>query len=255
MIHLRPPTYWLDMKNEKRRSAVIGLAAVICSLITLLPAKNLRADHPFTISTSYNNLLSNPDKNGLLDQLMIELFKRVGIEMELVFTKTEKSLFDVNAGFFDGEINRIEGMEKSFPNLIRIPEANMTMHFVAFSKKSYQIDSWNSIRPLHIGLVKGWKILEQNTAGFPNVVRTPTEKELFTMLHKNRLDIALYAKLTGYAVLQQNGFSGIRHLEPPLASRPMYLYVHKSHERLVPVIADALKKMKGDGSYSKIMKE
>lgn len=231
------------------------LLLVIWSVVVLLPTKSLWAESPFTISTSYNNLLSNPNKDGLLDKLMIELFKRINVDMELVFTTTEKSLVDVNAGFIDGELNRIEGMEKAFPNLIRIPEPNMIMHFVAFSKKNFNIKDWNSIRPFYIGLVRGWKILERNTKGFPNVISTPTEKELFTMLHKGRLDVALYAKLTGYAVLEQNGFNDIRHLEPPLASRPMYLYVHKSHKDLVKKIADMLKEMKRDGSYSRIMNE
>lgn len=231
------------------------LIVLIWFVAVFVPIKNLRAERPFTISTSYNNLLSNPNKDGLLDKLMIELFKRINIDMELVFTTTEKSLVDTNAGYFDGEINRIEGMEKVFPNLIRIPEANMTMHFVAFSKKSFDINGWNSIKPLYVGMVRGWKILEQNTKGFPNVISTPTEKELFTMLHKDRLDIALYSKLTGYAVLEHYRFNEISHLEPPLASRPMYLYVHKSHEILVKRIAETLKELKRDGSYSRIMNE
>ena len=241
------------MKRIKQTFILRMVTIVTLSLVILLPIKSLKAESKFSISTSYNNLLSNPDQNGLLDRLMIELFKRIDIDMELVFTTAEKSLVDVNSGFFDGEINRIEGMEKAFPNLIRVPEANMTMHFVAFSKKSFNLNGWSSIKPLYIGLVNGWKILEQNTEGFPNVISTPTEKELFTMLNKNRLDVALYAKLTGYAALEQHGFTDIRHLEPPLASRPMYLYVHKTHKTLVPRIADALREMKRDGSYSNIM--
>lgn len=226
-----------------------------CTLFLILPLNVLHAGQPFTISTSYNNLLSNPGKTGLLDKLMIELFKRIGVDMELVFTVTEKSLVDVNAGFMDAELNRIEGMETAFPNLVRVPEPNMTMHFVAFSKQPFTINGWDSIKPLYIGLVKGWKILEMNTTGFPNVIKTPTEKELFTMLHKERLDVALYAKLTGYAALRHYGFHEIHHLEPPLASRPMYLYVHKKHQDLVNTIAGTLKQMKEDGSYMKIMNQ
>ncbi len=241
------------MKRIKRAFTIRMLAILTLSLIILLPIKSLTAQSKFSISTSYNNLLSNPNQNGLLDRLMIELFKRIDIDMELVFTTTEKSLVDVNSGFFDGEINRIEGIEKAFPNLVRIPESNMIMHFVAFSKRSFDINGWSSIKPLYIGLVRGWKILERNTEGFPNVTSTPTEKELFTMLNKNRLDIALYAKLTGYVALEHFGFTDIRHLEPPLASRPMYLYVHKKHKTLVPKIADTLREMKRDGSYSNIM--
>ena len=191
----------------------------------------------------------------MLDRIMIEAFSRLGMEAELVYTPTEKSLVDVNAGIIDAEINRIEGMEKLYSNLIRVPESNMVMQFVAFSRENLPVNGWESIRDLHIGVVRGWKILENNTRGFPNVVFVPTEKELFNMLRKGRLDIALYSKLTGYAVLQDLGYEGIRHIEPPLANREMYLYVHLKHREMADDIAGAIRSMKEDGTYDRIVGE
>ncbi|MDY7029475.1 MAG: transporter substrate-binding domain-containing protein [Spirochaetota bacterium] len=211
----------------------------------------------FTISTSYNNLLSNRYQTGMLDRIMIEAFRRLDIQARLVFTPTEKSLVDVDAGILDAELNRIEGMEQTYPNLVRVPEPNMTMHFVAFSRQNFEIDGWESIHGLNIGIVKGWKILENNTGDFPNVVLVSTEKELFNMLRKDRLEVALYSKLTGYAVLRDLGYDneGIRHLEPPLASRDMFLYVHKDHAGLTEDIAAAIRSMKDDGTYERIVEE
>jgi len=228
----------------------------VVPIILLLSALSSFADETaFSISTSYNNLLSNSEHTGMLDRIMVEAFRRIGMEAELVFTPTEKSLVDVNAGILDAELNRIAGMEEMYPNLVRVPEANMVMHFVAFSKQDFEIDGWESIRDLNIGIVKGWKILENNTVGFPHVVFVPTEKELFTMLRKDRIDIALYSKLTGYAVLKDLGYEGIRHLEPPLESREMFLYVHKEHSELIDDIAEAIRSMKADGSYDRIVEE
>ncbi|MFO7730653.1 MAG: transporter substrate-binding domain-containing protein [Spirochaetia bacterium] len=212
-------------------------------------------ENKFYISTSYKNLLSNPEQRGMLDRIMDEAFHRIGLEAKIVFTRTEKSLVDVNAGLLDGELNRIAGMEAEYTNLVQVPEPNMTMHFVAFAKQDFQIDGWESIRNLYIGIVKGWKILEQNTADFPRRTLVPSEIELFTMLHKDRLDVALYSKLTGYAALEEMNYDEIFHLEPPLASRKMYLYVHKRHSALVPEIAEALKSMKEDGTYEKIVSD
>jgi polar amino acid transport system substrate-binding protein len=209
----------------------------------------------FRISTSYKSFLSNPEQTGMLDRLMKEAFRRIGLRAEIVFVPTERSLVDVNAGLLDAELNRIEGMEKSFPNLVRVPEPNMTMHFVAFAKKPYSINGWKSIEPLQIGMVRGWKILEKNTQGFPHVTLVPTETELFTMLYKDRIDVALYAKLTGYEQLGLRGFTDIRHLEPPLASRPMFLYLNRKHADLAGPLADALRAMKADGTYDRIVKE
>jgi len=229
----------------------------VCAVLMLLAVLSTLYgnDNKFYISTSYKNLLSNPEKSGMLDRIMDEAFHRIGLEAEIVFIPTEKSLVDVNAGLLDGELNRVAGMENQFPNLLQVPEPNMTMHFVAFAKQDFQIDGWESIRNLYIGIVKGWKILEQNTTDFPHRSLVPSETELFTMLHKDRLDVALYSKLTGYAALEEMNYDELFHLEPPLVSRKMYLYVHKSHAALVPKIADALRSMKDDGSYQRIVSD
>jgi polar amino acid transport system substrate-binding protein len=228
-------------------------------LVTLLLALFLTpsawSQETFTISTSYQNLLSNPQGNGILDQLLREAFGRLGIDVEMVFSRTDLALVDVNAGIFDAEVNRIAGLDEQFTNLRRVPEPNMTMEFVAFSRRPIEIDGWESIRDLDIGIVRGWKILEDHTEDFPYVVTVPTEVQLFEMLSKERIDIALYAKLTGYAAVHQMGFAGISHLEPPLAVRPMYLYVHESKEALVDDIAGALRAVKADGTYRVIFEE
>lgn len=222
-------------------------------LVSLLASA--AAGDVFTISTSYRNLLSNTEGTGILDRILVEAFSRIGITAEIVYTPTERSLYDVNAGVLDGEINRIAGMEKRYPNLRRVPEPNMTMEFVAFAKTPLEIDGWESLRQLDIGLVRGWKILEEHTEGFPYVTKVPTEVGLFTMLDKGRLDAALYSRLTGLRALEELGMEGVRCLEPPLASRKMYLYVYKDHQALTDEIAEALRALKADGTYDRIVED
>ena len=243
------------MRMSKLISITIIFAFIFFITITIL-AQTIEQEQPtFTVSTSYKSLLSTPEQTGMLDRIVKEAFNRIGINAEIVFNPTGRSLEDVNEGFADAEINRIAGMEENYPNLIRVPEPNMIMHFVAFSKKDFVIDGWDSIRDLYIGVVQGWKILEDNTAGFPYVILVPTETELFNMMDKNRLDVALYSKLAGYEQLMLRDLKYIYHLEPPLVSREMYLYLHKKHEELVDKVAAALKDMKEDGTYDLIIRE
>jgi polar amino acid transport system substrate-binding protein len=42
-------------------------------------------------------------------------------------------------------------------------------------------------------------------------------------------------------------------LSPALKDVDMYLYLHKKHEALVPRLAKALRDMKADGTYNRIM--
>ena len=226
-------------------------AALIVSIfIQLVP---LAAEEPFTISNSYQNLLSNDQETGILDRIFKEVFGRLGMEVELVFTPTNESLADVNAGIIDAEANRIAGMGELYPNFRRVPEPNMTMEFVAFSKEEHEFDGWESIQGFDIGIVRGWKILENHTQDFPYVITVPTEVELFTMLEKGRIDLALYAKLTGYACLKEMDLPHIAHLDPPLETRNMYLYVHKKHADLTDDIARVLREIKSDGTYEQIV--
>jgi len=244
------------MMRMIRPITITIILAIIFFITQISFAQSNEAEQPtFTVSTSYKSLLSNPEQTGMLDRIVKEAFSRIGIQAEIIFNSTGRSLEDVNEGFLDAEINRIVGMEKNYPNLVRVPEPNMVMHFVVFSKKDFEIEGWESIRDLHIGIVKGWKILEDNTADFPHVTLVPTEIELFNMLDKERIDIALYSKLTGYEQLMIRELEDIYHLEPPLASREMYLYLHKKHEHLAEKVAEALRSMKEDGSYDQIVKE
>jgi len=239
-----------------RSISIATILAFIFFINSMGLAQTIEQEQPaFTVSTSYKSLLSTPEQTGMLDRIVKGAFNRIGINAEVVFNPTGRSLEDVNEGFADAEINRIAGMEENYPNLIRVTEPNMIMHFVAFSKKDFVIDDWDSIRDLTIGVVQGWKILEDNTSGFPYVTLVPTETELFNMLDKNRLDIALYSKLAGYEQLMLHGLNDIYHLEPPLASREMYLYLNKKHTHLADKVAEALRDMKEDGTYNLIVQE
>ncbi|OEU68348.1 MAG: hypothetical protein BA863_02265 [Desulfovibrio sp. S3730MH75] len=207
------------------------------------------------ISTSYKTLLSTPDQTGMLDQIVKEAFRRIGIKSRIVFTPNERSLVAVNDGMFDAEINRVAGMEKKFPNLIQVPEANMVMHFVSFATKDISITDWESLRSLKVGIVRGWKILEQNTQGFPYVTRVMNADQLFLMLHKGRIDVALFSKILGYEWISNLDCDHVQHLEPPLASRGMFLYLHKNHQQLAIPVAEALREMKRDGTYDRIVQK
>ncbi|MFH1915348.1 MAG: transporter substrate-binding domain-containing protein [Pseudomonadota bacterium] len=229
--------------------------ALVASVFLFIPPSVHANDKFVRVSTSYRNLLSNPESSGMLDQIVAEAFRRIGIKVEIVYTPTKRSLVSVNDGLLDGELNRIEGMEQEFPNLIRVPEPNMQMNFVAFAKRDISISDWESIRGLRIGLVSGWRILEQKTENFPNVTHLTEIVTLFDMLEMGRLDVVLYSKLTGYEELHRLGYSDIRHLTPPLCVMDMFLYLHKSHSELIVPVAVALREMKQDGTYNKIVRE
>ena len=211
------------------------------------------ADPTLRISTSYREPFTTPKQTGMLDQIILEACHRIGVKAEFVSITTERSLVAVNDGMVDGEMNRIRGLEENYPNLVRVPEPNMRMDFVAFAKKDIPINGWQSIRNLRVGLVSGWKILERNTEGFPFVTRLTEVDNLFRMLELDRLDVVLYSKIGGYEEIHRLGYDNLHHLSPPLSSRDMFLYLHRRHAQLAAPLAKALKDMKKDGTYARIV--
>ena len=221
--------------------------------IFMLATTSALAQNPLIIGTSYKLLFSTPEQDGTLDNIAREAFARIGIPVELPFLPAERSLLAANSGIHDGELNRIANLEKNYPNLVRVEESMMTFRFVAFTKNcNVQISSWSAFIPYRVGIIKGWKILEDNTGKLPQVTYVNSAQQLFTQLDKGRIDIALYGELLGYAQLHAMGIDDFTVLQPPLAEREMYMYLHKKHKTLAPLVAGALRSMKEDGTYNRL---
>ncbi len=79
--------------------------------------------------------------------------------------------------------------------------------------------------------------------------------QLFTLLEKNRTEIIIYERWGGNYFINEKRFDNIRMRMPPLATREMFIYLHKKHAFLVPRLSQALIDMKRDGSYERLVKK
>lgn len=194
--------------------------------------------------------------DGFLDVVAGEAFRRAGLRLKLVKLPPERGLVNANAGIEDGDLTRIAGLEINYPNLVRVPEKLMDWHFVAFARQAKPKEAtWASLEPLSVGHIKGWKIFEQNLRSTTHITTADTPDQLFTMLDKNRIDVALYERWLGYALAQQMRIQNLHVVEPPLAVREMYIYLHQRHASKVPAIAAALRAIKAEGLYTQICRE
>jgi polar amino acid transport system substrate-binding protein len=220
---------------------------------SILIPSNIVAKEKMIIGTSYKVLLSNPAQNGMLDLIAKEAFSRIGVEIELPYLPTERSISTANNGLHDGELNRIAGMEKIYPNLIRVDESMMDFEFVGLTKNiSIHGGNWENLKPYQVGLIKGWKILETNVGNFSKITYYHSANDLFHGLELGRVDIILYGKLIGYAVMKDLNIDNVKVLTPAFATKKMYMYLHKKHRSKISNLAIVLKQMKQDGTYKKI---
>lgn len=215
-------------------------------------AGSVAAEDPLRINTSIKPPFSKVDQTGFFDLLLKELFDRHGMKYTLVRLPPERALQFVNEGTSDGELPRIAGLEDRYRNLVMVKEKIIDYNFVAFTNTKMKINSWDDLAGKRVGHVIGWKIFENNTPFNAHVRKIPKADHMIDMLQERRLDVALYERYAGWEQIHAHGHHGMQEINPPLAVKPMYLYLNKKNAWLADRLASTLKIMKQDGTYQRI---
>jgi len=225
-------------------------------LCLLIPCNSVFAQPVIVINTTGNPPLNTPEQTGFLDAVAQEAFIRIGYTLKTVKLPAERGLRNTNAGIEDGEMSRIAGLEKIYTNLIKVPEKIMDWEFVVFSNKPIElVNGWSSLGNKSLTYINGWKILENNIPASANVTRARTAEQMFSLLEKNRVDYIIYEHWGGLLLSKTHNLNSLKLRRPPLATREMFIYLHKKHENLVSKLAESLRQMKLDGKYQQIKNE
>lgn len=222
-------------------------------IILACPLQSAAAEERVTIATSDGLPLSNPEGTGFHDQVVREAFRRIGLSLHIEHLPAERSLINANEGIEDGVYVRVEGLDRVYTNLRRVPEKIGDYEFVAFGRhKDLRIAGWESLADYHVAIVTGWKILEQNIVASRSLTKVKDASLLFQALIDDKVDLVVYNRLDGYGQIKEMKLQGVYALQSPLATKEMFLYLHKSREGLVPLLCEALRAMKADGTYEGI---
>lgn len=231
-----------------------GLAALLVAGALALAAGPVGAGPRIVLTSGVLAPYTTADRQGFLDQLIAAVFRELGLEAELLIypTATERGLRNANEGVDDGLAMRVAGLEQQYPNLIRVPEPVAINDFVAISiRHRFATPNWASLQPYGVSYIIGWKVFEQNLPTGRERTLVRDAEQLFTLLARDRVDVVLYERWQGLAQTRAMGLQ-VQVLEPPLVRTPMYIYLHKKHAALVPRVAQALARLKHNGSYDRI---
>ncbi|MDP3700399.1 MAG: transporter substrate-binding domain-containing protein [Hylemonella sp.] len=204
----------------------------------------------FTLQPPY----TTQEKSGFTDLLMPLVFREAGIDAEVFVYQGafERQLANADAGIEDGMGARVAGLEKQYPNLVRVPEELVTFDFVAFSiRHRFPTANWESLSPYAVSYIIGWKAFEANVSGVKELALASNVDQLFTLLEMGRTDVVLYERLHGLIKAREKGLI-VQTMEPPLLRSKLYIYVHRKHAALAPRLAEALRRLKQDGTYQRI---
>lgn len=198
---------------------------------------------------------TNQERTGYIDVIATEAFRRAGLDLRLVKLPAERALRLINDGLQDGDLTRVAGLEAQYPNLVRVPEKLVDWDFAAFSKDPSVPADLASIRRRSVGFIRGWKIYEQAMAGVENAIAVEDAEQLFRLLQTDRIEVALYGRWMGLALIKKRGMTSVRPLHPLLANREMFIYLNKRHAEHIPRIAAALRAMKQEHFYERAYRE
>ncbi len=199
---------------------------------------------------------SAPDGSGYEDRIIAEAFRRLGLRYELMKVPSERALASVDRGEIDGDYVRIAGLEQSYPGLVRVGEPIAAMEFGSFVRDRERAPkTWEELRNRRVGMIIGWKIVEQRTSGFPAMNAVRDEASLFALLESGRVDAIVYDLLEGARYLKRTGLDGTVFPGPVLERRDMFLYLNAKHADLAVKLAAALRDMRKEGLIDRITRE
>ncbi|MFZ5572138.1 MAG: substrate-binding periplasmic protein [Thermodesulfobacteriota bacterium] len=189
-------------------------------------------------------------------RLVEEVCSRNRISVSRNTPPVERSLMHVNQGIEDGDGPRIAGLASTYPNIVCVPEPFGVFRFGAFTRNQQMIiDGWKGLANWNVAYIRGWKIFDNQVSAAKSITKVNNAEQLFRLLDADRVDLVLITQLAGYGMIQKLDLKGMGFVEPPLAVEPNFLYLHKRHADLAPVMARTLQQIKQDGVYDRLYQE
>ncbi|QDQ25609.1 transporter substrate-binding domain-containing protein [Chitinimonas arctica] len=201
---------------------------------------------------------SNPLQRATAE-ILTSAYERMSIEVVVEFFPLRRSAAVVNAGQYDGELFRVAGAEKKFPNLRMVPTPLGENDFAAFAVRAeVKPTSWASLQPLRVGAQLGVMQVEKRTQGM-NVVFEPTLDSAFKLLKLGQVDVVVASRMTACEHLvrlrgSDAGYAGIREVGV-LESVPIYHYLNANHADLIPRLDEELKRLTSNGYIAAVWRK
>ncbi len=181
-------------------------------------------------------------------------YSRIGISVEFKESPVARSILNADSGITDGELARIEGLEKKYPNLIRVSIPIAYDEVFVYSKNfNFKVEGWHSLLPYKIGLLSGFQRAEQRTAGM-NTEMVTTEQQGLEKLNIGRSDVFIGLQGT-LCLIKKLRLNGITAIDQRLEKIIMYHYLHKSHRTMAARLEAVLTQMQASGEIELIQQQ
>ena len=230
----------------------VGFCPLVMVLLLTAPVNAARGAEPSQVETTRLVAAANTADTVIAEVILRRAYGRLGHRVAIARYPAERALKLADGGHADGDVQRIDGLEKHYPNLLQLRPAINFIEGSAFTAGTdIAISGWDSLRPYRIGLIRGIKFAELNTAGMDRHF-VGDYGALFRMLRGGRFELGVSPRLNGLYQLERLNIEGISVLEPPLARFDLYHYIHRSRAELAPRLEKVLRDMQASGELFRL---
>ncbi|TCS64354.1 amino acid ABC transporter substrate-binding protein (PAAT family) [Varunaivibrio sulfuroxidans] len=186
-------------------------------------------------------------------RILEKIYAKAGIHFQWEALPTRRSLVEANAGTYDGEIARIPGASSQYSNLIAVPSPIMAINGRVYTVNvNRDIQSWQDLKGLHVGIVRGELYAERGTQ---DIERTSVRdyRQLFQLLLSGKADAVIGIDTEAdFNVAKYFPGKGIHTIGRSVFKAPLHHLVHKKNAYLVPQLNKIIRAMIEDGSLEAI---
>ena len=183
-----------------------------------------------------------------------EAYRRTGISIEIEWLSAIEALEASNSGRLAGELQRIDGVNRTYTNLVQVQIPINFLEVAAFSKEHrFTASGWASLAGYSVGYVAGILFVEQRARGL-DAVAAPEYPSVWDVLEAGDVDVAVVPRIVGLTLASERS-SAIVDMEGVLEILFLYHYLHQRHAALVPRLEAELKIMLLDGTTRRIRDE
>lgn len=175
-------------------------------------------------------------------------YQALGIRIEWINMPPERALVESNAGRLDGEIGRTAAIEETLPNLQRVDVQLLDYAVSAVVRRADGPAPTNAqelARLPSLGVVRGIKLAERMTQGWPQVTTVSDHAVALRMLKAGRLRALLGSVKELRSMADADGWRDDDFSWHEIAKVQVHHYLHRKHEALVPAVRAELRRLKG----------
>jgi polar amino acid transport system substrate-binding protein len=239
-----------DMRLSLRHQLLFwALHTSLVGLLALVFIVPVQAANP-TLRISMAQGTVDEDVQALLQRAYAD----IGYNIELVDMPGARALAAAANGTTDGDAHRIVSIAAQYPTLVRVKVVIARHYHVALVRPAgptFKVNGFESLRPYRIGVVRGYRSIENGTAGM-SVEVVSSDESLLKMLALGRLDVAVTDVATAESLIPTLKLdTPITILNPPVEVIELYHYVNQRNAALVPALENALRRLLADKKGSK----